>query len=550
MQKVSISRSFLKVFSVMAILAMTLVACSQKGLEPEEDVPSVDFSFKISEPETLPYEYLGADAGHTVTEQVKAYKSGTILAALGSLLVNQAETAVLYELRSYATGKVKDFFKGLFGLDSPTFEETTNVKLDQIISSLGEINQKLDVLYNNMIEIQKQVDETEINLLSTQVQDLMSKTNTMYYHNLECYDSLMKLIDAEASDDEFTKVIDTWAHTVINGSEARFNALSYVQNLIDPLMYFTYHERKINMIQVYDLSVFDAYPWEYLGYDDREAFRAKIAAEAVLSLSFAYIYYDANGMNNMRENCVQAICKLKEFVGANEVEYNMNESCCQIRGAYVKFPSGCVWNRSSTGVSFVMSMQNLRYGTTWYENEWLFGSFDLQNPSNTSDKITEARASQLSVAEIESIVNYYKKTSPDKSLMSVFTEAGLVFPSSFEKDSEIYLGSNETQTCLWITDNSNYHEYYSEFSNVYDIGHAVSECCKKIAYVHYKGTYSFKYPNDYYNAAVNVPGYSGNYRHYRRWILDTQATSFDGPGDGFVLFKSGAVTRYTDFYDE
>lgn len=544
----------MKKFAFIFSALLCLAGCQEKvEPDPVRDPDELTFDFTLPIPDSIPYQYAGT------TPDAKLYKpsdghlhSVTLMAAAGLFLAEQAKTAALTYFRNQATIKVTGFIKSLFGM-APDESQTVNIKLDNIIRSLDEINNKLDVMYNSMIEIQKQIDESAIITLSAQVQELNAKTNLMYYHNLETYGLIMNALEAEDAEERIAGIINEWGHTLINGTEARLNALAYVQNIIDPLSYFTYHESKLNLIQIYDLTVFDAYPWEIMGYNDREEFRTKVSLEASLSLSFAFLYYTMNGLSAMSETCLNAMEKFYDFMHLNEVFYDHDNTRCQIRGAYLLFDRNAVFDKTDTWettdmwIANVMHQYNKGYEISWYENEWLFSEFNMTTPSNSSEAITAARNTQLSTSEIEAIMNYYKKVSPNSSLFSILKNAQLQFPDSYKNDTEIYIGSNKTNTCLWITNNSDYHSYYSEFSDIYDAGHPISEMKSKVGYVFYQGTYSFRYPNDYYSARVNVPDFSGSYRHYRRWMFSTQASSYKGPGAHFFLFKKGSVSRYADF---
>lgn len=531
----------------LLVCAVVFSACS-KDFPEEPDRPTITFEYEIPEPEVIPYEYAGGQGDYTSYSPDNKARFAPILANAGLYIAEQALGVATKKALEYPFEQATKFFKGLFGLDTTTESERVNMKLDEIISSLSEINSKLDAMYDRMIQIQQQIDEAQINILATQVQALNAKTSVMSYHNLETYDKIARALDGPDADAAIAEIINEWAHTNVNGTEARFNALSYVDEMVNPLTYFTYHERKLNMLQVYDLTVFDAYPWEYLGYGDRELFREKIATEGVLSLSFAYIFYDLQENTTMCQTCLKALEKFRDFVQINQVQYDMTHTRCQIRGAYLLFDSSSVWDRTAgSGMDFNMRLQRIMSGTTWYPNEWLFGSFNYSAPSNSSDTITASRNTQLTDSELQAIINYYKKVSPETSLFKILQNSGLIFPSSFKDNTEIYIGTNTTETCMWLTSTNSSHSYYTEFSNVYDAGHAISAMSGKVAYVYYQGVYSFAYPNDYYSATVNVPGYSGKYRHYRRWALDTQATSYIGPGEHFFFFKKDSVQRYAGF---
>lgn len=534
---------------LLALLPLIAFAVScYNEIEPDDPQPSEEtgFDFTIPAPEAIPYQFAGASEDYPYIPDGR-HQIAPIIASIGSYIAQQAWTAAKNSATSYAKSKATSFIRELLGMDTPSESEQIQIKLDQIISSLDEINDKLDNMYEDMLKIQKQVDEAQINILATQVQALNSKTNLMYFQNLETYSLILEALKQENSDEAIIGIINDWAKTIVNGTEARLNALTYVEDIIDPLSYFTYHERKINILQVYDLTVFDAYPWEYLGYTDRESFRAKVATEAALSLAFAYLYYANENATTMVETCLRGMEKLCDFMNMNTIHYDYDHTRCQIRGAYVLINTSAVWNRTDTGKTLEMMLENIKSKKTWYENEWLFSSFNIAKPSNSSDAITAAREAQLTTEELEAIINYYKKSTPDESLLSIFRKAGIVFPEDFKNDTEIYIGTQKTQTCLWLTNTTSSHSYYSEFSNVYDAGHPVSEAVNKVAYNFYQGVYSFNYPDDWYSATVNVPGFSGKYRHYRRWFLDTQATSYEGPGEHFFFFRTGGMTRYADF---
>lgn len=286
------------------------------------------------------------------------------------------------------------------------FTSPESAKLDEVMSTMNEINNKLDELTRLYLNT---TYETYINQRKNKYVNPINNYSNDYYEMLE---------DCDGSEEEITRIVTAWATT--DGVEGNSPVVHY-QNFIDFLMGTGVTGK--NMYQVYDLYVFNTYPFEHAGYPMREALRATdlvvIARNAYMAMLYDMVRTDFTDKHKV-EALEKIEAKVKEYMAfakANEVVRNDDKVICQIEGAH-----------------FIMDkrLKLIPYSTRpWFPDGAYFdSSFDKAVPKliygDESLSTNEVKNNCLKVQEVEAIWNYYKKSKfgQSHSLMTALEVEG------------------------------------------------------------------------------------------------------------------------------
>lgn len=286
------------------------------------------------------------------------------------------------------------------------FTSPESAKLDEVMSTVNEINKKLDELTKLYLNT---TYESYINQRKNNYINPINNYSNDYYEMLE---------ECDGSEEEITRIVTAWATT--DDVEGNSPVVHY-QNFIDFLMGTAVTGK--NMYQVYDLYVFNTYPFEHAGYPMREALRATdlavIARNAYMAMLYDMVRTDFTDKHKV-EALEKIEAKVKEYMAfakANEVVRNDDKVICQIEGAH-----------------FIMDkrMKLIPYSTRpWYpDGSYFDSSFDKAVPKliygDESLSTNEVKNNCLKVEEAEAISNYYKKSTfgQSHSLMTALEVEG------------------------------------------------------------------------------------------------------------------------------
>ena len=265
--------------------------------------------------------------------------SAIALEALGTKIAKSALTQVENYGKAYAKKKITSFAKELLGIQET--QDSTMIKLNLICSQLGEINTKL----NEMTEILKSVDDKSDNIYGSELYNAYDRYKTrlelLARHN-ERYISQIENSD----EGEITGILSNWAEGLVNGNKAFDEAYCYAEDVCTygiPINAGDNKGTRINICTLYDKIAYDSFPWENLGYESREQFRALQSIRILQGLELGYLYSCAmSDLNDRNKNYYEgqkdvmqkAIENVAKYFEANEIVYNKTKAICQIKGSH------------------------------------------------------------------------------------------------------------------------------------------------------------------------------------------------------------------------
>lgn len=319
-------------------------------------------------------------------------------------------------------------------------EDETSKKLDEILAGVDNLNKHLAELINL---VHNTTYEHYLNERTNSYLNPMRNLSKEY---------ILRVVEAWINGDDPAPIVMEWANRTVGGNPAYIEARNFIDYLTGTVV-----ERK-NLYQVYDLYVFNTYPWENLGYSFRENLRAAdicVIAQSILLTKLYYIYSDfsESTKKSLSDELTACFDDFKKFVEANAVERHDDQAICQIKDAHFIMPVALV-NRDFKNHPWFPDK------TPWdFENSesawWLVNG-------DTKYNCAELYRSCISEDELNALTSYYKD-SPYTSILDVLTqEANCTLPYSDSNmaGKKIILqtqtsGSNESQSMT----NNNYYIY-------------------------------------------------------------------------------------------
>ena len=359
--KTNISLRSIAALLLIAVPSMSIVSCTDDEDLADLSVPESTVTVPAEEWDILgptEFEKVGPDAS-TASQIAKVNEkydinlgnvscstngrrkviSAIALEALGTKIAKSALTQVENYGKAYAKKKITSFAKELLGIQET--QDSTMIKLNLICSQLGEINTKL----NEMTEILKSVDDKSDNIYGTELYNAYDRYKTrlelLARHN-ERYISQIENSD----EGEITGILSNWAEGLVNGNRAFDEAYCYAEDVCTygiPINAGDNKGTRINICTLYDKIAYDSFPWENLGYESREQFRALQSIRILQGLELGYLYSCAmSDLNDRNKNYYEgqkdvmqkAIENVAKYFEANEIVYNKTKAICQIKGSH------------------------------------------------------------------------------------------------------------------------------------------------------------------------------------------------------------------------
>ncbi|MBQ0165163.1 MAG: hypothetical protein KBS75_08205 [Bacteroidales bacterium] len=272
---------------------------------------------------------------------------GTItLSAIGSTIAKTALDQVKNYAKDYAKKKATGFAKKLFGIQEK--KDSTMIKINMINSQVGEINNKLDEMTTVLINVDDKADNIYSFLLNDTYQKFNSRRMQLAMHNEKYISRIAFEIEKDSvqAEEELPDILSMWANATVGGNAAYNEAVCYAKEMCQ----FNVATgagagmgSSMNLCTLYDKIVYDSFPWENLGYESREQFRALQALQSIQGLELAYLYCStmANCDNtdkayyesqmNMIQNAIQNVHRFFEI---NEIVRHEDKAICQIKGSH------------------------------------------------------------------------------------------------------------------------------------------------------------------------------------------------------------------------
>ena len=381
---------------------------------------------------------------------------GTItLSAIGSTIAKTALDQVKNYAKDYAKKKATGFAKKLFGIQEK--KDSTMIKINLINSQVGEINNKLDEMTTVLINVDDKADNIYSFLLNDTYQKFNSRRMQLAMHNEKYISRIAFEIEKDSvqAEEELPDILSMWANATVNGNAAYNEAVCYAKEMCQFNVATSAGAgmgSSMNLCTLYDKIVYDSFPWENLGYESRELFRALQALQSIQGLELAYLYCStmANSDNtdtayyesqmDMIQNAIQNVHRFFEI---NEIVRHEDKAICQIKGSHFE-------------MDLKVSIQP-HPALTWKDGKpcamkdteipFLSG---VRSSSMSDQELKDAKSHCLSMADADRMKKYFdnflgKETSP----RDWFTLAGIDMTPFSDRshivtsDSYTLIGYNE-----------------------------------------------------------------------------------------------------------
>ena len=284
--------------------------------------------------------------------------------------------------------------------EDPT--EAINAKLDAVLGKLDEVlaNQqkmmiKLDEINGRLIEIAQRMKKQEIvNIFNNRNKEFYNKLKVQ---NIQYFDEAYQKYKANKNDPELGDIAKEWV-----GKNEEFISLTW--EYIEYLTTVQHTDYGTGMDRIYDGLVFDKYPWEHIGIDDRKSYRAYdmfMITKCLFMISLYSTYggldkYEQKGLYNSYKSYKPQLKQFCEFKVTNPDEFRV----CQIPGAHfvmhkeLQKYNYCGKNNEAPNPK--LYQPEVVYRPEWHEA----GSIKIENPKELLSKL-------ISKNEAIAIYDYY-----------------------------------------------------------------------------------------------------------------------------------------------
>ena len=283
----------------------------------------------------------------------------------------------------------------------------------------------------------------------TTYETYLNERNKSYIAPLKnySYEYFLRLQNCDGSEEAIKDIVTKWASGYVEGNPAYIQFQNFVDFLTGSIV-----EQK-TLYQIYDLYVFNTFPWEEQGYAFREGIRsgdlAVISQNALLATMYYTVAdgYDDATRDKLIDHVQDFLDQYKSFSDAYPVVRHDGYAICQIKDAHVImkkeivhrdyykkpwFPNGTEWDNEHNESAWVVG-----YGDTSY------------NCGQTYDMC-------LSPKEIKAMVKYYEGQPSITCFDDILVkEAGLEFPSDAAGKKHIMLCQSD-----FYTEGYEYDDYY------------------------------------------------------------------------------------------
>ena len=305
----------------------------------------------------------------------------------------------------------------LFEEEKPDPSVAINQKLDAIGGKLNNVlaNQEImmkrmdlqfDKVNDRLVEIAQKMKQTE-------TVNIFNNRNEKYYNPLKVrinsyFDDAYNLYNDNKSD--LSKVSSTLGEY---GKEWVGNDEKYVELTWQYIEYLTsvrHSTYGTGMDRIYDGLTFEKYPWEHLGFGDRQNYRAYDMFMITKCLFMINLYSTYGGLSDIRKNGLYKNYntykdKLKgfcEFKVANPDEFRV----CQIPGAHLVMRKE-IQKYNYYGENGKFPDPNLYGDHAIYRPEWHeAGSVKIDNPEELISKL-------IRCSEADAMLTYYIHLYPE-----------------------------------------------------------------------------------------------------------------------------------------
>lgn len=431
--------------------------------------------------------------------------------------------------------------------------------LNKVMTQLDKMNSKLDTLTSIAEGIYSTMGESELNNIVAAFNQVDLHLENFKKVNNFFYERLNNALAANASESEMIDIVREWGKTSVNGTDAYIAT----QNLASEILRFSYKYKGIpyNYCMVFDMIAFDSFPWECLGYDYREMYRAAAAAELTRCLYLSAAYYNSYSASASIESDIKPCAQmLADFFDKSKVVRHNDVAICQINGAHFSMDKDALVQRNGFTLKGMVGYMNSDQTITAEGEVYALPS---------KEEISAYLSSQLKDKEVQAIIGYYKAVHPyDYTFMDCLAEGGVKIPNEFKArytispDGEvkafdrIFFGTADTK--FYCHAQNPLMEYsdpiYFGIRDFYIVGMPVGgavyldiSVMKIPTACGWKTFGELRDPDHYDSYTFTVdPNRSSTVkdgeRHYNDWKME-DVPYYNYP-DMFIMLKNGSLKRY------
>ena len=279
-----------------------------------------------------------------------------------------------------------EIFGSLFEEDP---NEEINAKLDAVLGKLDNVlqnqqvmNAKLDMINQRLIDIAQKMKKTEIvNMFNNRNEKFY---NRLKVQNTKYFEDAYNAYKANKNDPELANYAKAWV-----GKDEQYANLTW--EYIEYLTTVEHTGYGIGMDKIYDGLVFDKYPWEHMGIDDRKSYRAYDLTMIAKCLFMISLYSTYGGLNNVEQKGLYKLYKTHKPQLKAFCEFKVSDPAkflvCQIKGAhFIMHKELQEYNYGDTGRE---APDPRCYGSdAIYRPNWhAAGSIKISNPAEMKAKL-------------------------------------------------------------------------------------------------------------------------------------------------------------------
>ena len=287
-------------------------------------------------------------------------------------------------------------------------------KDDSSEKKLDAITEKVDKVLQGQQEMLKKLNEynNRLTAIATQMQkqaaiDIINERNKTYYNplkvrNTSYFDDAYELYTTKKNElsQEDKKNLGRYAEKWVGSNKEYINLTWQYMEYLTTVQHSTYGP---GIDKIYDGIIYDKYPWEHLGTDDRKSYRGNDLLMITKCLFMICLYSTYCDLDDIDKNALYKnynayrpqLEKFCEFTVANPDEFRV----CQIPGAHfvmhkeLQKYNYCGKDNKAPDVRDI----NSAYRPEWHEA----GSIKIDNPQELKEKL-------IRNAEARTIHKYYQ----------------------------------------------------------------------------------------------------------------------------------------------
>ena len=321
-------------------------------------------------------------------------------------------------------------------------DDSSEKKLDAITEKVDKVLQGQQEMLNKLNELNNRLTAIAEQMQKQATIDIINERNKTYYNPLKVrnrsyFDDAYELYTTKKNElsQEDKKNLGRYAEKWVGSNNEYINLTWQYMEYLTTVQHSTYGT---GMDKIYDGIIYDEYPWEHLGTEDRKSYRGTDLLMITKCLFMICLYstycnlddIDKKALYNNYNEYRPQLEKFCEFTVANPDEFRV----CQIPGAHF------VMHKELQKYNYKGANNEAPHPAIYgpmavYRPEWHeAGSIKIENPE-------KLRTSLLSWQDAQAIYKYYKSAVYPKNSFDwyeVFATSDMGAGAVFAKEPDNY----------------------------------------------------------------------------------------------------------------